>query len=379
MRFFVAFMLCSVLAASSVAQALKTKNVVIVTMDGFRWRELFKGADEKILKKKYKDDTVAIKKYLGKTARERREKLMPFFWNTIASEGQLYGNRKYGNKVRITNPNFYSYSGYSEMFVGFVDERVKDNTAKPNPNYNVLQVIDKHPEYAGEVAVFSTWKVMSKILNEDKSSIHMNSGNDKAEGENITDYENVLNLLSDSLDNPLGERFDKFTFHYAMEYMKREKPRVVFISLDETDERAHSNQYVPYLNSANRADQMIGELWTWLQSQEEYKDQTTLIVGTDHGRGRGVKGWQHHRILFRGSAQVWLAVLGPDTPPTGEVKTKMKISQNQIAKTIAAFLGINYTNVQPVGEVITSAFKHDLNIEEDPKVLTSKNGERDRE
>jgi hypothetical protein len=49
---------------------------------------------------------------------------------------------------------------------------------------------------------------------------------------------------------------------------------------------------------------------------------------------------------------MWFAVIGPDTPPVGEVKVAGKYYQKQIAKTAAAFLGLNYTNVQPVGAVI---------------------------
>jgi hypothetical protein len=363
MRTIVLLILILAALQNGYSQPLKTKNVVIVTMDGFRWREVFCGADEKILNKN-KHDTEVFEQFGGESPDERRRKLMPFFWNVIAAEGQLYGNRKYGNKANITNSNFYSYSGYSEMFVGFADPKIKNNTPKENPNYNVLNRINDDPAFAGRVAVFSTWDVMSQILREQVSGIYMNTGCEKATGDALTDHEHALNFLVDSISNPLGARFDQFTFQYAREYMKRERPRVVFISLDETDERAHAGQYLPYLQSARRTDRMIGELWSWLQSQPEYKGQTTLIIGTDHGRGRSARGWKHHRILFRGSSQVWLAVMGPDTPAGGEMKQRMHLKQTQVAKTISAFLSIPYANEKPVGEVITSAFKEPLSLEQ---------------
>jgi hypothetical protein len=359
MRTIVILLLIMTALQTGFSQSLKTKNVVIVTMDGFRWRELFCGADENLLDKSKYDNDV-FEQFGGESPDERRRKLMPFFWDVIAAQGQLYGNRKAGNKVNITNSNFYSYSGYSEMFVGFVDPKIKNNTPQQNPNYNVLSRINDDPAFAGRVAVFSTWDVMSQILREQVSGIYMNTGSEKATGGALTAHEHILNFLADSISNPLGARFDQFTFQYAVEYMKRERPRVVFISLDETDERAHAGQYLPYLNSAQRVDRMIGELWSWLQSQPDYKDQTTLIIGTDHGRGRSARGWKHHRILFRGSSQVWLAILGPDTPAGGEMKQRMKLKQTQVAKTIAAFLSVPYSNVKPVGDVITSAFNDDV-------------------
>ena len=47
-----------------------------------------------------------------------------------------------------------------------------------------------------------------------------------------------------------------------------------------------------------------------------------------------------------------MALLRTDTPATGEVKTKGQWGQNQIAQTIAALLGLQYTNTKPVGAAI---------------------------
>lgn len=339
----------------SVAQELATRNVVIVTLDGYRWRELFEGADENILrKKKYVQDTSVRGLFDGASDEERRKKLMPFFWSTIADEGQLYGNRNHGNKMNLVNRTLYSYSGYSEMLVGFHDRQVKNNTPIPNPNYTVLESLNQTKNFQGNVAAFSTWQTMPFILRKDISGIHINSGKDKAEGEGLTRRERKLNKVTDHYHNPHGDRFDKFTFQYAIEYMRRNTPRVTFISFDETDEHGHGGRYDEYLKSAHAADSMIAHLWSWIQSHSDYKDKTTMIITTDHGRGTSARGWRGHALLFRGSAQVWMAVIGPDTPPTGEVKTSMRLKLNQVAATIAMLLNHDYKNVRPIGEPITS-------------------------
>ena len=43
-----------------------------------------------------------------------------------------------------------------------------------------------------------------------------------------------------------------------------------------------------------------------------YKDQTTIFIATDHGRGDG-EDWTHHNSKTPGSDQIWFAVMGPYT------------------------------------------------------------------
>lgn len=45
--------------------------------------------------------------------------------------------------------------------------------------------------------------------------------------------------------------------------------------------------------------------------------------------------------------------MGPDTKPLGEIKTESQYYQNQIAKTAAAFLGLDYINDREVGKEIS--------------------------
>jgi hypothetical protein len=337
------------------AQGLRTKNIVVITLDGFRWQELFYGADSAILfNKEYVKDQQSVELFWNSSSSQRRKTLMPFFWNTIGVEGQLYGNREYYNQVNCSNPHWFSYPGYSELLVGFVDKRVKSNKAIENPNSTVLSFINQQPGFESKVAVFATWGVMSSIAREKTDGIPVNAGKEMAEGE-ISEREKWLNELQAKHLNPHGARYDSFTFHYAFEYLKRERPRFTFISFDETDQHGHGGRYDQYLKSAHQTDKMIGELWNWIQSQEDYKDQTTLLITTDHGRGNKAKrSWKNHGRLSFGSGQIWFAVLGPDTPALGEMKNKSQYFQKQIAKTSGSFLGLEYSNVKEVGEEIRS-------------------------
>jgi len=50
--------------------------------------------------------------------------------------------------------------------------------------------------------------------------------------------------------------------------------------------------------------------------------------------------------------RIWMAVIGPDTKPLGEVKGEYQLYQNQIANTLAAFLGLSYTNEAAEGAAV---------------------------
>ena len=99
------------------------QNVFIITLDGFRWQELFAGADHSLINdEKYTPNSDMINTlYWAATPEERRKKLMPFFWNIIAASGQVYGNRSFDNKVNVANPYAKSYPGYNEIFTGEAD------------------------------------------------------------------------------------------------------------------------------------------------------------------------------------------------------------------------------------------------------------------
>ena len=48
--------------------------------------------------------------------------------------------------------------------------------------------------------------------------------------------------------------------------------------------------------------------------------------------------------------------MGPDTPALGEVKEPKQLYQNQVARTVAALLGVTYEQPK-AGEVIEEAIK----------------------
>lgn len=336
------------------SQELKTENIVIVALDGYRWQEVFKGPDLKILENKKFAKERDVTAFVGQSAEDSRRKLMPFLWNVVAEDGQLYGNRTFGNKVNCSNLQLISYPGYSEMLTGFADPRVHSNKKVVNPNATVLEFLNRQKEFRDRVAAFATWDAFPYILSEERSGIYVNAGNDMASGQ-VSQRETWLNEHQHQVINQEnGTRFDEYTYSYAKEFVKRKKPKVLFLSFNETDEHGHAGRYDEYLKAAHKADRLLADLWAYLQASPDYKNKTTLIITTDHGRGNGKNNWTKHRLLARGSRQIWFAVIGPDTPALGEVKKRNKFYQKQLAKTISAFAGEQYHAGRQTGEVMQS-------------------------
>ncbi|HTQ64268.1 MAG TPA: alkaline phosphatase family protein [Puia sp.] len=341
-----------------IAQSHKTENMIIVTLDGMRWQEVFGGVDKAILddKRFTRDSEDIAKKFWSDDANERRKKLFPFFWNTIAHEGQLYGNRNIGSEVNNANPYKFSYPGYNEIFTGYPDTAVNSNDKILNKNTNVLEFINKQKGYTGRVAVFSTWDVFPYILNKWRSGIYVNSDVDTLKFDN-----KQLQLINDIqflTTRPIGVRPDVLTYIAGREYLKAYKPKVLYIAFDETDDFAHEGEYDQYLGSAHAEDGMIADLWKTVQSMPEYKNKTTLIVTCDHGRGDKIKEqWRDHGEKVEDAGHIWIAVMGPDTKASGEVKTSVPLYQKQIAPTIAALLGFHFVPDHESSETIVSVIK----------------------
>lgn len=331
-------------------------NIFIITLDGFRWQEVFSGADASLIcNEDYTPDTATMKLlYWSADKEERRKKLLPFFWNVIANKGQLYGNRHYDNRVNTSNLYSISYPGYNEILTGNTDVTISSNRKINNFNMTVLEYLNTKEAFKGKVAAFTSWDVFPYILNKERSGIVVNSGYQTMEGSDENAVQRLITKVQDGIghDNT-STRHDELTFLTAHDYIQTNKPKVVYLGFGETDEAAHEGRYDRYLEKAAEADRMIARLWHLVQTTPGYKDNTTFIITTDHGRGNKSRNWSNHGAWVTGSSQTWLAILGPHVPPAGEIKEDQQIYQKQLAQTIAAFLGERFETDQPAASAIS--------------------------
>jgi hypothetical protein len=319
--------------------------------DGFRWQEVFDGADDALLTRAAGNvaDTAALRRDFGQGSRaERRAALLPFIWGTMATRGQVFGDSANGSVAQITNPLKFSYPGYSETFTGHVDPRIDSNEHPPNSNVTVFEWLNRQPAFRGRVAAFATWDAFTRIINAGRSGIPVFDGWTRggATGTGTPRAAVMRDLFATTVRYWPDNNWDALTHQATLDYLTTRKPRVLFIGYGETDEWAHAGRYDLYLRSAHQVDAYLAQLWATVQADKQYRDRTTLIVTTDHGRGYGAK-WRDHGQDVVGAENIWMAVLGPDTPALGARANVPVVRQAQVAATIAAFLGADWRGAEP--------------------------------
>jgi hypothetical protein len=332
------------------AQQPNDHRVIVITTDGFRWQEVFKGLDAEIVKMKrfhHGDSLRLVEAYGAKSEAESRAKLMPFLWNTVAKQGQLHGNRNVGSLVNVANPYWFSYPGYSEILTGQVDVQVNSNDYKPNPNTNFFEYLNGLSSYKGSVAAFGAWDAFDRILNEKRSGFPVVNAFDSYQSYAKTKDSELLSRMTKDSFRAFGdaEVLDVFTHFQAMDYLKNKKPKALYISYGDTDEFAHEGAYNHYLDAAHRVDAWIAEIWNFVSTDPEYKGKTTLLITTDHGRGDVIKAeWTSHGEKVQDCHAIWYAMLGANVPALGEVKTSEQVYQKELIHKVAAAMGTSFTS-----------------------------------
>jgi hypothetical protein len=360
--------LISVLGALFVlsASAGETQFLFLVTGDGIRHQEIFGGVDAQVVQDSAKkwsgiENPAALReRFWAESATERREKLLPFFWKTLAKEGIIYGNRSLGSRVQVHNRHWFSYPGYAEILNGGPVPQISSNDSVRSPRETVLEYLRRELKLKFEdVAVFASWSVFNYISMQKEGAIFCNAGYEPIDPNMpSTPAMRSWSAVQFQMLTPWqSARSDVVTVNLAMEYISIHKPRIFYLALDETDDWAHSRRYDKTVEAITVFDNALERLWTMIQSTEPYRGKTTLIVAPDHGRGRTPQDWTSHNDNVPGSNETWLAIFGPDIPKLGEMKNGLAYSESNIAATMLVLLGLpperfNPRAAPPINEVL---------------------------
>ena len=352
-RRFVA-LLALLMSCAAGAADLADRNVILLTIDGVRIQELFGGMDPVIANAPEADSgiyeiDVTRKRYWRDTPVGRREALMPYFWKTLVPAGVVYGNQAKGSKVTVRNDQWFSYPGYSEILTGEPQPDVKSNDFVRYPHPTVLQYVHSTLglKYT-DVAQIGSWDGFKYAASAKDGEFFMNGARDAFPPERSTPRIDLLVGLRKQVMQLWEESSnDVLSFRIALEYLEKHQPRVMWIGLGQSDDWAHARRYDLVLDYLHLVDGEIAELWNTLQSIDRYRGKTTLIITADHGRGRTPADWAEHDAGIQGSQDIWVAILGPDTPATGEAANVPDVTQSQVAATMLQYLGMDWRKFNP--------------------------------
>lgn len=359
-------LLISLLTLGLSSHTIAADNVVLITLDGLRWQELFHGLDHTLATHEdYAPQSALILERFWEDDQERRgAALMPFFHEVVMRQGTVIGDRTANSCAQVSNPWYFSYPGYSEILTGVVDPAIDSNGKVPNPQRSFLELLKDRPDFMDRMAAFASWDVFPFIFNVPRSGLFVNAF-EKTPAP-LDAGEALLNQVMDDMPPRWPTvRNDVFTHYFARNWLQQRQPRVLFISYGETDDFAHEGLYDEYVLAAHRTDRFIREIWETVQSLPDYRDNTVLFITVDHGRGSDpIETWQHHASKASltgymqslaqyeegivGSEAVWMAALGPGVPARGVVSTGSDcLTSNRIAATVLQHLGVDYRTLNP--------------------------------
>jgi hypothetical protein len=337
------------------------ENLVLVTLDGVRWQEVFGGVDPDLIEdERFTTSPDLLKQTFWRERRsERRKQLFPFLWSVIESQGVLVGDRDQESFMEVSNGWWFSYPGYNELLTGKADPDIDSNAKNWNPNVTFLEILNGMDEFNNRVLAFASWDVFPYIINTRRSGLPVNAGFSIATPAATAESQWLNDISAEAPRLWSTVRVDLLTNGYAMDALKSRRPRVIYIAYGETDDFAHDGSYDRYIDAAFRTDLMLSKLWTWLQADPVYRDRTTMIISTDHGRGNTPDTWRDHSSPAAvtelgeagasdgtpGSDAIWLAAIGPHIRSNGLVKGHW--TQSQIAATALASLGLDPARLMP--------------------------------
>ncbi len=292
-----------------VARALRARqaktNVILLTLDGVRYQEFFASADVSV------DPNASAVKAL------------PLFWSWMAPNGVVLGDPKQGSVMTISNTAYISLPAYFSIMAGST-QPCWTNDCKRTAVETLPERIKRELGLKTEaVAVIASWDKIADAAEHVAGAVHVKAGKWKASDRAWHD----------------GTPYDDLTFPRAMDYLMRNKPRFMFISLNDSDAWAHEGKYPQYLASLRQYDKWMSMLLGTLSSLGEYGKNTTLIITTDHGRGSGPEDWKHHTDV-KEAKDVWFYAAGPGVKRRGSVAGVQAYEHADIRPTVEALFGL---------------------------------------
>lgn len=289
---------------SAVGAVAAVGPVILVTIDGARWQEVFDGSDTA----------------LSHAPRRPSRELVPNLERLARESGAAIGAPGRG-LIRATGPNFVSLPGYTEILTGRAPIGCQDNTCA---TIAVPTLLDEVHAAGGKVAAFGSWEMLDRAVSSRPGSFVVSCGRNG--DENVDPWPGSGDF-----------RPDRLTAKLALRHLETEMPDALYVGLGEPDEYGHHGDYAGYLRALAEADAFVGELTAALGRMGQRGADTHLFVTADHGRARD---FAHHGSSAPESARVWLVASGPSIVARGRVASSRERHLADVAPTLRQVLGL---------------------------------------
>ncbi len=138
---------------------------------------------------------------------------------------------------------------------------------------------------------------------------------------------------------------DEFTYLMSVEIMRKFAPTLLVVGFSDV-EVAHFGSYALHLGGIRNFDRLAGQLWQEIQTNEAYRDRTTMIMLPEFGRdfdGSNTNGFFNHRSDSESCRNTWMLCMGKAVKDP-HVEEGL-VHHIDICPTIATLLGCPAQNV----------------------------------
>lgn len=299
-------------------------SVIVVTIDGVRWQDVFTGGDP-FLAPNGELDAYADPLILAPRIHE------------LSATGVALGAGQVGcGVVQAHGTSNLSLPGYLEILGG----RATPCRSNACPRTDVPTVLDDANRAGlGPVASISSWETLERAASHGDAGVLVSAGSRSWPSEPLSKELAIfaeMGVRSGPYPAPGGAyRPDDVTARIALEYLRAASPRLLHVGLGDADEWAHRGNYVGYLNAIHAADTFIGELADLLE-QRGTLASTVVMVTTDHGRARD---WRRHGGGYPESRRAFLFAFGKVANP-GTRCASRDVELMDVGATARALLGL---------------------------------------
>lgn len=273
-------------------------NVILVTLDGVRWNEVFIGPDPELA---------------PPDPQSKPGSLFPFLTTELKTEGFLTGDLRRGEQASASTPTFISLPAYQSIMAGALQDCRSNSCGRIKVETLAERLVRESGFQKKQVATIASWSRIALAVEHTENTTFVNAGPDPLFDSDGDPQLTQLNKDQAAELPPWGDaRADRFTFAQAIRYLKKHQPRFLFISLNDADEWAHKGNYPNYLSTLKQYDLWLKTLVSTLDGLGSYGKSTTLLVTTDHGRGEK-KEWNDHGSGYPTSKDIWFYGRSPRT------------------------------------------------------------------
>jgi hypothetical protein len=293
--------------------------VVILTIDGVRWQEVFGGTDPS----------------LSPLPTAPASAIAPNLHRLGSERGAFVGAPGYGT-IAASGPNYISLPGYTELLSGRPSVACTSNECSRT---TLPTVLDEARAAGAKVAAFASWDRLSLAATTSPGAFRVSCGRD---GDH-------------SIEPWPGHgdyRPDRTTADLALAYYQAEEPDVFFLGLGDPDEYAHRGDYARYVTAIQQADDVLGRLLDILDRAGERGKRTHVIVTADHGRAYD---FRNHGGMPE-AARVWMVASGPRFFARGATRSTRERRLADVVPTLRLVLGLTPDTSKRAGTPLDELF-----------------------